>query len=99
MTYKSTWQKSIPIFSGERPYLCSLCGKTFKESCKLKRHLASVHKANRDGDPLIPGQPVVNAKKIVEVTKGDEKRHQAAVKKATKVRHGKKSNIASKLHG
>ena len=48
--------------TGERPYLCSLCGKTFTESCKLKRHLASVHKANRDGNELIPGQPVVNAR-------------------------------------
>lgn len=47
-------------FLGERPYLCSLCGKTFTESCKLKRHLSLVHKANKDGSALIPGQPVIN---------------------------------------
>ena len=47
--------------TGERPYLCSLCGKTFTESCKLKRHLTRVHKANKDGSALVPGQPVLKA--------------------------------------
>ena len=40
-------------FAGERPYLCSLCGKTFTESCKLKRHLTRVHKAETGGSKLV----------------------------------------------
>eukprot|EP00095_Tigriopus_kingsejongensis_P006997 snap_masked-scaffold430_size173499-processed-gene-0.5 protein:Tk06997 transcript:snap_masked-scaffold430_size173499-processed-gene-0.5-mRNA-1 annotation:"zinc finger" len=51
--------------TGERPYLCSLCGKTFTESCKLKRHLGKVHKANKDGNSLIPGQPVIKAERSI----------------------------------
>ena len=53
------------LLAGERPYLCSLCGKTFTESCKLKRHLTKVHKANKDGSELIPGQPVINTGKRI----------------------------------
>ncbi len=45
-------------YTGERPYLCSLCGGTFTESCKLKRHLRQVHRANKDGSAIAKAEGV-----------------------------------------
>ena len=41
------------LIVGERPYLCPLCGKTFTESCKLKRHLTRVHKSETGGNKQV----------------------------------------------
>jgi hypothetical protein len=70
-----------------------LCGKTFTESCKLKRHLARVHKANKDGNSLIPGQPVVNARKKTLEAEGEGS---AKMAKATTTKTKAKTKIVWK---
>ena len=41
-------QKHISsVHNGERPFLCTLCGTSFKQSSNLKNHIATVHEKKR----------------------------------------------------
>ena len=68
--------------------------------------MASVHKANRDGNELIPGQPVVNARTLPElgadasaIVKGEAVAAMAAGKRKQAKALGKVKGNATRVKG
>lgn len=52
------WQH-MRIHSGDLPFKCMICGKTFNQSSSLKRHLKTLHPGiNLSDKSLFPSIPV-----------------------------------------